>query len=574
MHASLSRVVEDSFSFGEFRVLVSGLHDGPEAIKNLPLSAESWHVAAFEALQALKRMNLVDADFVLALVRARPRRILEIRAAALAAHIDIPTEDYITALVAVESKRHAIELILALPELASPMSDASVLTLALLHSLPETGMQAAWMRVSAKLRMLDRPEPAAPPVFQASSRERAVYLDIREILAMRGDASHAARRLLDLAQICHVKQSVLTQCIALKRTIDACRRTAIDNLVDPLVDLLATSARIVDHGLQAASTAPLAPPAAADALPVVQGEGLRKSYASKDFELQIESIAVHAGQILGVVGPNGAGKSSLLRLLSGNLARSAGALVFPALGVESSAGTVDWVAVKGKIRYVAQRPRPWNGPLDDNLRAWATLFDLLGAENERVVEYLIDRLGLTPHRHKSWAELSAGFRVRFEIARALLGQPRLLVLDEPLALLDTRAQLLVLQDLRELIGAVTSRPAVILSSQHIHEIEPFVHQLLFLNESGRVVFYGAPSEIGERSTSRVFELARPLSLAICDEIRARCPECRFYAQGGVILLEVPMTHAAQELLALLPWGAEVSYVREITGSAMRLMREV
>ena len=88
--------------------------------------------------------------------------------------------------------------------------------------------------------------------------------------------------------------------------------------------------------------------------------------------------------------------------------------------------------------------------LRSNLHYEAAIHGVGRADNEREVDFIVERLGFRGELDKEWHELSGGFRLRFALARALVWKPKLLILDEPLANLDFITQQIVLNDLRHL----------------------------------------------------------------------------------------------------------------------------
>ena len=136
------------------------------------------------------------------------------------------------------------------------------------------------------------------------------------------------------------------------------------------------------------------------------------------------SLAIAQGDFLALLGPSGCGKSTLLRMIAGLM--------------ESSAGRLDWQAdVTGKIGFVFQEPTlmPWATAL----RNVALPLELAGtsrAEAERRARESLARVDLTGFEAAYPRQLSGGMRMRVSIARALVTQPRLLLMDEPFAALD------------------------------------------------------------------------------------------------------------------------------------------
>jgi ABC-type multidrug transport system ATPase subunit len=121
------------------------------------------------------------------------------------------------------------------------------------------------------------------------------------------------------------------------------------------------------------------------------------------------------------VGVNGSGKTTLLRVLAGEIATDAGTLAYPLL----CPNPLDWLRIRSQIAYVPQRPSRWYGILEENLYLHAALRGLTGRANEDEVEFILHRLGLEIYRKARWHEISGGFQMRFELAKALVGHPKL-----------------------------------------------------------------------------------------------------------------------------------------------------
>lgn len=170
------------------------------------------------------------------------------------------------------------------------------------------------------------------------------------------------------------------------------------------------------------------------------------SHISKSFGAQRVlndvSLDIPAGQVVGLLGPNGAGKSTLMKILIGLW--------------RADEGTV---SVPERIGYL-----PENNPLYEemyvseylqfmaNLSAKRSVSDNGLSSVRETVSALIERVGLTPERHKHIRELSKGYRQRVGLAQALLGNPELLILDEPTTGLDPNQ----LVEIRTLIRSLTS----------------------------------------------------------------------------------------------------------------------
>lgn len=199
------------------------------------------------------------------------------------------------------------------------------------------------------------------------------------------------------------------------------------------------------------------------------------------------SLAVAAGEIVGLVGPNGAGKSTLLRIVSTLLEPTTGSVVVDGLA------TVDHPrAVRERLGLVLADDRALYMRLTgrQNLEFFAGLAGLRRHEARDRADELLTRVGLA-HRDKMVFGYSSGMRARLSLARALLARPRLLVLDEATRALDPVAAADVAALLRSAAG---DGVAVLLSSHRLDEIESATDRLVVIN-AGAVTFEGTPAAL-------------------------------------------------------------------------------
>ncbi len=235
--------------------------------------------------------------------------------------------------------------------------------------------------------------------------------------------------------------------------------------------------------------------------PILQVTGLTKRFggltavADLDFE-------VHEGEILGLIGPNGAGKSTVFNLIAGALAATAGEVRFagePILGLPPHA-----IAAR-RIMRTFQHNRPFGGmPVIDNVLVgahtrfasglWAVLAGRARAEEERQrhrAAELIEFVGLGGEARAEVDTLSFGQGRLLEIARALAGEPRLMLFDEPAAGL-TPAETARIADI--LRGIAARGIAVLLIEHDMRFLLPLAHRVVVLNFGAKIA-EGAPERI-------------------------------------------------------------------------------
>jgi len=201
-------------------------------------------------------------------------------------------------------------------------------------------------------------------------------------------------------------------------------------------------------------------------------EHINKSFGAQQV-LKDVSLEIPAGQVLGLLGPNGAGKSTLMKILIGLWKADSGS-----------------VSVPPRIGYL-----PENNPLYEEMyvteylqfMASLTASKASGLTGEAgltakrsysaAVNELIERVGLTPERHKHIRELSKGYRQRVGLAQALLGDPQLLILDEPTTGLDPNQ----LVEIRALIRSLGKDRTVILSTHIMQEVREMCDRVVILD---------------------------------------------------------------------------------------------
>jgi ABC-type Na+ transport system ATPase subunit NatA len=160
--------------------------------------------------------------------------------------------------------------------------------------------------------------------------------------------------------------------------------------------------------------------------------------------------------------------------------------------------------LRTKVTMVPQAVPRWQGTLLGHLQQQAAFYGFTDEQdNEEEVAAAVDLLGLESHLDMRWDELSGGYRTRSAIAAALVARPGLLVLDEPLAMLDPRAQQNLLRALRDRADYGTT--AIVVSSQHVPEIESIADVMIALTPGEEQAEIRWPA-MAPASTGHLFEL--------------------------------------------------------------------
>lgn len=296
---------------------------------------------------------------------------------------------------------------------------------------------------------------------------------------------------------------------------------------------------------------------------VLSAKGISKQYSVGSFYFKPISFELRAGTLTGVVGQNGNGKTTLLSMLSGELLSTTGVIDYPLIASNNN----DPYAIKQHIGYIQQRIPRWYGVLEDNLKFALSTLDFGAEEIEFRVEIMLKRLGLYAYKHHTWAQISGGYRTRFELAKVLLKRPRVLVLDEPLANLDVKAQQTFLQDLKYMAKTEGHPMAIILSSQLLHEVEQVSDDLFFIKNGETMhqstsVLNNLDSTIIEFISSSSFEIIQRMAETINAELKS---ENNFYT-----LTTEPSRSSKSLLKLLMESEIDIQYFRDITNSTKRL----
>ncbi|MFD8380596.1 ATP-binding cassette domain-containing protein [Streptomyces sp. NPDC059679] len=214
--------------------------------------------------------------------------------------------------------------------------------------------------------------------------------------------------------------------------------------------------------------------------------GLRKSYGDKTV---LDGIDLHipAGSVFALLGPNGAGKTTAVKILStlitadGGQARVAGHDIATSPdGVRAAIGvTGQFSAVDGLITG------------EENMLLMADLHHLSKREGRQVTAELLERFDLTEAAKKPASTYSGGMKRRLDIAMTLVGNPRIIFLDEPTTGLDPRSRHNMWQIIRELVtGGVT----VFLTTQYLDEADELADRIALLN-NGKIAAEGTADEL-------------------------------------------------------------------------------
>ena len=230
-------------------------------------------------------------------------------------------------------------------------------------------------------------------------------------------------------------------------------------------------------------------------MPAIKITNLKKSYGGID-ALKGINMTINKGQFFGLLGPNGAGKTTTINILTGLVRKDIGeTMIFNRDTVSDYRFTRKQVGISSQ-----EFTQDWFFPLDKLLLFQAGYYGINKKDATPRVENLLDRLGLKDKRNARIRELSGGMKRRFEIAKALVHDPQILILDEPTAGVDVELR----HELWKYFGDLHNEGKTILLTTHYIEEAELLCDKVAIIDSGKVITEGSPKElIGKDSNSGI-----------------------------------------------------------------------
>lgn len=229
-------------------------------------------------------------------------------------------------------------------------------------------------------------------------------------------------------------------------------------------------------------------------------EVVRASTLTRTFDARVAvsdlSLSLHAGEIVALLGPNGAGKTTTLRMLAGLIPPSHGEITL--LGRTLTMSTAD--ELRRHVGLLTESPGLWDRlSVRINLTTYARLHSL--ANRDEAVRKILALVGLSDRARDAAGALSKGLRQRLAIARALLHEPSILLLDEPTTGLDPASA----RQVRDLISDLRRQGRAILVSTHnLVEAELLADRIAVLNT--RLLAFDAPAALRRRFSGARLEI--------------------------------------------------------------------
>jgi lipooligosaccharide transport system ATP-binding protein len=305
------------------------------------------------------------------------------------------------------------------------------------------------------------------------------------------------------------------------------------------------------------SSHPEAAPAVAPGEVLIEARGLAKQFAKKGAEPFIAvagvDFEVRRGEVFGFLGPNGAGKSTTMRMIGCVSPSTGGTLRI--FGLDPAA---DGPAIRARLGVVPQEDTlDTEMQVRDNLHVYGRYFGLPRAVIKERTERLLDFVQLADRATDKVEPLSGGMKRRLTIARSLINEPEILILDEPTTGLDPQARHVVWDRLYRLKQQGTT---LILTTHYMDEAEQLCDRLVVMDK-GRIAAEGTPRGLIERyATREVLELRFPLDeqeqaaekvAGIADRVEVLPDRVLLYADDGESALQSVRGRGLDPITALV-----------------------
>lgn len=220
--------------------------------------------------------------------------------------------------------------------------------------------------------------------------------------------------------------------------------------------------------------------------PVIRARGLKKCFGSLTAVDKI-NFEVYRGECFGILGPNGAGKTSTMRMLYDFSPRTSGTL--EVFGLDPAREGIRLRQVIGVVQQTNNLDLELT--VRENLKVYGSYYGINGSKLKERVDQLLDFMELTQKADSGIKQLSGGMKRRLTILRALIHEPRLVILDEPTTGLDPQARHQIWAVLRRLTGQGVT---VVLTTHYMDEAERLCDRLVIMDQ-GEILHTGTPGEL-------------------------------------------------------------------------------
>ena len=232
--------------------------------------------------------------------------------------------------------------------------------------------------------------------------------------------------------------------------------------------------------------------------PVIEINNLNKYYGNT---LAVKNInfKIYKGSIIGLLGPNGCGKSTTIGMMLGLIKPTSGTVVIDGQNIENNR-----TSSLEKMNFISPYIElPKKLTVEENLKVYGRLYGVKNLESK--ISEIMEKLNLTEFKKRKTGELSSGQKNRVSLAKALINDPKILLLDEPTASLDPD----VGDNIRTLIEDYASKKdaTILLASHNMIEVERLCHEVMMM-KNGEIIDKGKSSDLinkhGRKNLEEVF----------------------------------------------------------------------
>lgn len=225
-------------------------------------------------------------------------------------------------------------------------------------------------------------------------------------------------------------------------------------------------------------------------------QNLCKSYNKKEYALKDFSCEFTNG-VYGLLGPNGAGKSTLMNIITTNIQATSGKVLYNDVDIETMGKEY-----KKHVGYMPQSQKVYPGfTLERFLFYMAALKGMKKKEAREEIPRLMKLVNLSDCAHKKIGQFSGGMRQRALLAQALLGQPEIIILDEPTAGLDPKERIRI----RNIISEIALQRIVIIATHVVQDVELIAKDIILL-QNGELIKMADSEKLCEEIIDKVFEI--------------------------------------------------------------------
>lgn len=218
---------------------------------------------------------------------------------------------------------------------------------------------------------------------------------------------------------------------------------------------------------------------------MIKVRDLSKNYGSVEAVKSV-SFDLNDGEVIGFLGANGAGKTTTLKMMTGYLVPSKGSITVNGMDIID-----DTHAIQQQIGYLPElNPLYYEMRVFDYLEFLASIRNITGSDFKKALSRVVEQCGLRGVVHKNISDCSKGYKQRIGLAAAMIHDPKILILDEPVTGLDPNQII----EIRSLIKSLGQEKLVFMSSHILQEIQATVDRIIIINQ-GEIVANGTNEEL-------------------------------------------------------------------------------